>query len=329
MVSIKINLTIEHDIPNPFNALNKINPHQAIANIASRIGTAEECVTTSLSQWRDRAITAIDNSRIRMDHLIPSNRMQKMLDSFYEEKVAPLLNSTDAAEFREWLYSNGHGQWYQRLGVALAKTPHRLGYNIMCHVYSILKALIYTAVHPIRSVHDAAAYFVNFLHSLTLPETWTKIGAGMVGVSLGYSLVGFPVSALGVGLGITLMATGIAYEAIRTAAKAQKGQKWQSVIDMLVDKHIQHVPLALTTGLFSGVYLGAAQKLMSIPTQAEVQQYVDSFKNPYRYGYWTYYLRTNEIEFWWGSIEMPVKVVPNLNLPAHIATQASILTSDK
>lgn len=187
------------------------------------------------------------------------------------------------------------------------------------------------------------------------------MGASVGHALLGFPLS----TVLGLGLGGGLMAAGVSYDALRTLACAPKGQKWKCIKDVMLEKHFHYIPEAFLTGLVSGVIAGAIQKQMAVTTEAEGEYFIRDYlgKNytwgacratffqfdpkhhrmivgwgPYAPDPWPADTWTSVVKTGWGppygrgyctlyfsGIPLPVKVVQDLSMPAHAATQTITL----
>ena len=56
------------------------------------------------------------------------------------------------------------------------------------------------------------------IHEITQPETWTKIGVGTIGMSLGqFAIAACPLSHMALGIGAAMMIAGLSIGALRAA----------------------------------------------------------------------------------------------------------------
>lgn len=357
MVAIKLDINIK--IPNPADSLKHyvVDPLTAFAK---NVFAAEQRAAHAIKQRHDTVIEVLQEENDYLDEVLPPNKLQKFLHTFYQRVLAPILEYKNAAAFNAWIDSNGHGNWYQQLGTALAKLPLRAVRNILAQVYALLKALIHAVVHPIKALNDFEAFCVHFTYALTLPQTYTRTGAGIMGASLGHSLAGFPFpTALGFGFGGGLMVAGIAYDALRTLVQAQQGQKWKSVKEVVLHKHVKHIPEAFVTGLVSGLVAGVVQKNVKVPTiktRAQADRYLNEYRKEYHlrapiehwfepetnrivvcwgykrprdlpHGYWGEPVPRNSLygssTYFYSSVPLPLESIGNLRFPAHAVAQVA------
>lgn len=175
--------------------------------------------------------------------------------------------------FNSWLQSNGHGSWSQQLAISLAKLPLRAAFNVINTLYKIIKRILYSAVHPLKSLTLLAKDIVHLLEALTHPETWTKIGSGMIGVGLGQALIlAEPVSVIAVAIGAALLIAGVSFGALKAAIDAEKGSKMIAASNNTKEQ-LLFIPESMLTGFFMGILLGGIRRLISPKEPAETTQY--------------------------------------------------------
>jgi hypothetical protein len=144
------------------------------------------------------------------------------------------------------------------------KLPWRAIRNIVYLLYGTVEGVMYAAVHPVKTVTSISRKLVSCAHALVQPETWSKVGCGMVGAKFGFSLVGFslvnetPLSIIGV----SLAALGCTLEMIKVAFVAERGKKLEMVLQKLFAQ-AKAWPESLLTGFCMGLLFGAAKCLIS------------------------------------------------------------------
>lgn len=191
-----------------------------------------------------------------LDPNTPNNIVQDKLDAvgnYIEKTFAPL------EKFNTWLNDNGQGAWYKQLATFLVKLPMRAVRNIVQTLYSLIKGLVYFCVHPVKAMHKFVDTLGKLMDALGKPETWTKIGAGMIGAGLGQAAIpGNPLFVISVLLGAVCLFGGLTVSAIDAALDAKKGSKmnaaWQTIVEQA-----KALPEALLTGFCSGVIVAAIQ----------------------------------------------------------------------
>lgn len=213
-------------------------------------------------KWNARAVDVLDRWEIKLEKNMPNNLVQKELDKFGAQ-IQKLLKP--AEKFNKWLDSNGHGAWYEKLAVFLGKLPILTVRNILRLVYCIIKATVYAFVHPIKTLFDAAKILIQFIESLTKPETYTKMGAGALGASLGQLAItgGFgPHAYIGLAIGGALLLGGMTAGAIVAAVGADKGKGLRAAGNELW-KQVKSIPETMLTGFIMGVIFGAIQQKLN------------------------------------------------------------------
>ncbi len=241
----------QHQINNREANTRERSPVQNLASVLN-----QNPQTTTL-KWNEKAIRHLDGCEAYLDAKLPNLPIQNKIDKlgrYIEAKFAPLK------KFNEWLDSNGEGEWYKKLATFLAKLPARAVRNIVRLLYNIIKAAIYAAVHPAKAAVKLAKLLVELAHALTLPETWSKMGAGMIGASLGQSLVsGNPIPLIAFGIGAAMLIGGLTAGAIKSAVEAEKGNRGRAAMQNLLDQGKQ-LPEAALTGFCMGLITGGIQR---------------------------------------------------------------------
>lgn len=232
--------------------------------------------------WHTRAITYLNDQEVQLDKKMPNHFLQNQIDqlgSCIEAKFAPLK------EFNSWLDSNGEGKWYQQLAIFLIKLPARAVRNIIRLLYNFIEGALCAAVHPLKSTAHLAKILINLVHELTKPETWSKIGMGMLGSSLGQGLVtGNPLSVIGLGVGTSLLIGGLSVGALKAAIHAEKGCQLEAAGKNLLSQ-AKELPETALTGFCMGLIIGGIQRALykhqmksfRVSNGEEARQFADSF----------------------------------------------------
>lgn len=280
-----------------FSSSFSTQPYQALVNsfpgkgIIPTTPSIEECRT-----WCDRSITCMRDitgqleNRIKhfvtqlptfcaleakLDSMLPNFAFQIKIDNmiaYVEKKFAPLK------EFNDWINSNGNEEWFKQVGTFLAKLPLRAARNVLNLLYQVVKALIYSATHPLKATLRAAEMLIQLTKELAKPEVWSKIGAGMIGASCGNAVItGNPLSAIGVGIGAALLIAGLSAASLKAAIEAKEGQKLDAVGEYLLSQ-IQQLPESALTGFFMGIIMGKIQSATHrVTSQQDAENYAKAF----------------------------------------------------
>lgn len=209
-----------------------------------------------------KGCTKVDKFCARLlDPNTPNNIVQQKLDAignYIEKTFAPL------EKFNKWLDSNGTGKWYKQLAIFLAKLPLRVVRNIVQTLYSLIKGLVYFCVHPVKAAYKFVNTLDRLLTALSKPETWSKLGAGMVGAGIGQALLpGNPLFVISLALGGALMLGGLTVGALDAAMVAKKGSKNQAFLKQLIHQAKQ-LPEAMATGLCVSLIAGSIQRVVDV-----------------------------------------------------------------
>lgn len=239
---------------------------------------------------RDRAIEVLNGVDRSLNGWMPNWILQTKMDElgrYIENKFSCF------GEINQWLRSNGQGAWYSQLATYLVKLPLCAAYNVIHLLYEIVKGILQTVVHPLESLTRLAKMIIALLYALTLPETYCKIGAAMIGAGLGQALIlDVPVSMIAMIIGGSLLAAGLSFGALKEAIVAEQGKKSAAVLDFF-GKQLKQVPESFLTGFYMGLLIGGIRKAMasqqgrqqqiklqnnsSIHTQAEAEAYAAEF----------------------------------------------------
>lgn len=245
------------------------NPQQPILNFNQHVQGAQ---ASRNKPWHERAIAHLDNCERRLDEKVPNSIVQNKIDELgraIENKFAPLK------KFNDWLDKNKMGSWYKQLAMFLVKLPVKAIRNIVRLLYSIIKGVFYTAVHPMRAAVKLAKLLVRLANELTKPETWSKMGAGMLGATAGHALVtGNPFSVIGLGISAGMMVGGISIGMLKTALENEKRHRWDAVKEHLLFQ-LKALPESALTGFIMGLIMGGIERALSPPVSAKVDDYVN------------------------------------------------------
>lgn len=214
-------------------------------------------------KWHQRIIKKLDGTEVNLDKFIPNLRCQTIYDQWCSE-----LNTKSEAQnpFNDWLKNNGHGEWYEQLAIFLAKLPLRAARNIMSFVFKLIQASIilptYALMHPMKSCVKLAKLFIELLHALTQPETWSKVGISIVGSTLGQATItGNPLGVIAIAIGGALAIAGISIGTLKTAILAEKGSRQLSMFNYL-SAQTQQLSEDLLTGYCSALLIEAIKQIL-------------------------------------------------------------------
>lgn len=214
-----------------------------------------------------RIINYLDDLDKSLDN-IPNNCYQEKIDKI-AASIQKQISKLDG--INTWLNDNGQGEWYKQLATFLYKLPICAIRNIIRMVYVLIKEILLFAVHPLKQFSKLARMLVNLAMELTKPETWAKIGAGVIGASLGQAAVGCPLSIVGIGIGAAMLISGLTVTAIKAAVKSKSNKKFDDVKEALI-KVGKELPEVMLTGFLIGLMMGAIRKTVTEQEQTNVQE---------------------------------------------------------
>lgn len=205
-----------------------------------------------------KLIKWIDQQSNGLDQILPDLPAQKKVDEFIQlidrrfEKLKP---------FNDWIDSNNSKHWIKNLAIFLVKLPLKAARNILKLLYNLVKAAIFAVNHPLKSLAKMAKYLVEIIYQLSEPESWSILGAGLIGFSGGQALTGNPLSVIGFIVGAALLLSGLSLGALKSALKAEEGNVKEEIFKNL-SKQAKAALESASTGLIMGLILGAIQKTL-------------------------------------------------------------------
>lgn len=224
-------------------------------------------------QWQDHAIVRLDRMEHSLDRLLPPFFFQKKIDQiagYIETKFAPLYY------FNRWLECNGEGAWYSKLATFLYKLPMRVIRNFIVLLYQAVRAILQTTLHPLKAVVKLAKLLVKLVQQITHPDVWSKIGASIVGASLGQScMAGGPISLIGALIGNAMILSGVSLSALKASLRATRGEGWKEARNALFYQ-LEQLPEAMLTGFSMGLLLGSIQRHINAKAK---NMYDEAIKN--------------------------------------------------
>lgn len=255
----------------------------ALSNSIS-LPSFENSSRTQESNWRDRAINVLNGVDNRLNRWMPNWTLQIKIDElgrYIEDKFSCF------GEVDQWLRSNGQGAWYFQLATYLVKLPLRAAHNVIHLLYEIVKGAFQAVVHPLESPIRLAKMIIALLYAITLPGTYCKIGAGMIGAGLGQALIlDIPVSTIAMIIGGAFLVSGLSFGALKEAIAAEQGKKGSAIFDFF-GTQLKQLPESCLTGFFMGLLIGGIRKAMLpqqklqgnalVRTQAEAESYAAEF----------------------------------------------------
>lgn len=185
-----------------------------------------------------------------------------------------------------WLQRSVEGSLPIKVVVTLLRAPICAVRNVLVLFYSITKTIFQTCIHPVDAFFNFGLFLIDFIHALLKPENLSKMGAGMIGASLGQALVaGNPVSAIGAGLGATLVILGLSMGALKAALMVDEGFRKQAAQENFIQQ-VEKLPEMFFTGFLMGLFLGGIQRAVQKPSTLSfpkeinaqnAQHYVEQF----------------------------------------------------
>lgn len=214
------------------------------------------------SSWYPQIVSKLDQWETDLD-LVPSFWIQQQID----EKTAWVVNkikswfsnqqyskSVNFQSINKWLHTYEHPHLWGKIILYLAKLPLAVMRNVLASFLSTFTAILYTIVHPLKGLLKLTRSLIDLLHALEQAESWTKMGAGFIGIGLGQAIIpGSPVALMGLILGSIFCAVGISMSLFKAFNQDLKGKSKKDFLLNELWKHIHSLPEAFTTGLLLGM----------------------------------------------------------------------------
>lgn len=230
-----------------------------------KLGANTQQAAPKAKAWHERAIAKIDEWEGVIDQKIPHiTHFLPQHVNYKIDQIGDKIEKTFAKldKFNAWIDSNGNekNNWFEKLAIFLCKLPMRIARNILVLLYQVVKAAVYVACHPVKSLTQLAKLLVKLANELTKPETWTKIGLGIFGASVGQALaMGNPIAPISAIIGLAMIFCGVSIGAIKAAVQAEKGKKLDAALENLKQQGLQ-MPETFATSFVMGLIFGAIQK---------------------------------------------------------------------
>lgn len=277
-MSVSVTVPVSSPLP-PFSCIN-FQTAKYLFIPAAIYTLLKKDTQTSLKNWHDRSISFLTDVETSLIKRMPNLTIQTKMDNiacYLEKKFAPL------SPFKTWLFNNGHGNWFSQLTTFLAKLPLKVAFNIIDLLYDIIKSACYTTVHPLRALNHLTKSLITLVYELTKPATWSKIGAGIAGTSLGQGVTsGNPLSIIGLGIGAALILGGLSLGTIQAGIHAEHGHILKTCKEELLSQTKQ-IPESVLMGFCIGLLMGQIQKSIQghykITNDKEARIAADEFIN--------------------------------------------------
>lgn len=228
--------------------------------------------------WAQHAITKIDSFEAMYvtpyKWLRPFALLQKKIDA-WTTTIDKQIDRTDQAAKAKHkagiLDRKVDGSKIYRLAVFLARLPPRAARNIWNCIKGMLLIAVSAFIDPVGSTLKFARFIVRLVDELRKPETWTKLGAGVLGTALGQAAIGNPLSAIVAIIGASAMIAGLSFGALKAAIEAYykhqaEGSQiaWKAARSAALENFIHQVvdiPEAMLTGFLMGLMIGSLESV--------------------------------------------------------------------
>lgn len=263
-ISTVANNSCQKFVNNLSNHSDKSSKYSKVTPLAQNISGENE---TGKMRWDERLIKRVEKSEVELDRILPNFNFQNRYDQLMAE-IEREFNSPNNSwnQFNAWLEDNGHGNWNSQLGIFLAKLPLKAARNILRLFIKVLKtamqAPLWVLMHPLKAPLELAKLLVVLVQNLIQPETWTKMGLGVIGTSLANATCSYnPIGVFGIGIGAALTISGISVGTLKTALYAKKDVRWNTTKSYLVEQ-AKSISEDLLTGYCLGLLIHGTQKII-------------------------------------------------------------------
>jgi hypothetical protein len=204
----------------------------------------------------DVARTAVQSWGTSLDQALPNFSFQTAIDETIQAAEASFLESSGPAAL--WLNTTPKGSLLTQVFVLAATFPMRILCNFFVMLLKLVKAVVYVLTHPLQSIFKGIDLFLQFVEKFTEAKTWTIMGAGFVGASIGQCAVGNPFSLPMLTIGLVMMVIGLVAGGFSAAWVADAGEGINAALTECYE-HLIKLPAALATGFLTGLIVGGIQ----------------------------------------------------------------------
>lgn len=227
-----------------------------INQASSRCQTLDTWEREKHTQAREKVSLTRSSASTWFEQKLPSCivTIQKQADltgnSLDTRFIAPLRELN-----HRWSELTVEGPLPLKIAVALLKAPISAVRNVLVLFYSIIKSVLYACIHPVDAFFRAGLFLIDLVHALVQPENCSKMGAGMIGASLGVVLItGNPFAAIGAGLGVTLVILGLCMGPLKAALLVEEGARKQAAYENFTQQ-VSQLQEMFFTGFLMGLCL--------------------------------------------------------------------------
>jgi len=195
-----------------------------------------------------------------------------------EQAFAPIKKLNDWLNEDEFNRLQPWTQAIQSLAIFLAKLPLRAVRNILNMLINIVRAAVYAVSQPLQTTTKLAKMLVLLLKALMEPGTWSRMGAGMLGATLGQAALGNPLAPIGLIIGGAMLCGGLCAGALVTAIKYRHEEGCLAEVGKAIFLQLKQCPEAFLTGFLLGLMFGAIRAQQHKATQAQQQRVHDAIE---------------------------------------------------
>jgi len=209
-------------------------------------------------QWHQRALRTLGALGKKLEEACPNFAWQQSLDNVCGEKYRQIFQNSVIHGLNEWLKNDPS----ESAVVVAEKLIPRSLRNLAVLLFGMSKLLARACEHPLKTTVECLQFLVVLAHALTLPETYTGLGAGFIGASAGQAILSpGPQVILGLIIGGSLVLFGLIFGAVKSGASAEEGHRLDAIYHQLAHQ-IREMPEAAMTGFFVGLILGAVEQVI-------------------------------------------------------------------
>ena len=266
---LRVDPSASHQNPIDFSPKTPSSPFTSVAQ-AALTGSVQE-VTPSLEQ---RDIKPASGNNYFMQFCGKVKSMQDGIDncgSSFENAIRARFDrlkemtgwNTLDASMTKAIDAN----WLVKFLNTVVQLPIKSVKKILNQFYNLIKSILHAIVHPVQGVEKLARMFLNLIRALITPETWTSMGGGMIGASLGTAAMGNPVSVIGVTIGAAAIAAGLTLGSLKAALSAYKKTEDQGAYAAMhaainnLGTQLSELPQAVSDGILMAIIMGGIQKI--------------------------------------------------------------------
>lgn len=226
--------------------------------------------------WYSRAKVTVKEFDDRLERALPNFFWQTRLDNFgrmIDDKLDGLRRINRLIDLPSSA-SDGPVKFFL---LTIIRLPLKIARNLIVMVFDLLETIVKFAVHPAKQTLKLAEFFIDLLKAFTNPYTLTQLGLGILGSSMGQSIVsGNPISLIGVAVGSLLAAVGAGW-LLFSSRDHLSGIVQSEEMMKTLEAFLTGFVIGMIAGGIQNAIKNASMKNFKVTSLDEAKAYADSF----------------------------------------------------